>query len=86
LLYTVKSTGNAWLARIRAKSGCTWFISTFRSTRVTTDGTISTGVRRSSYHRLPKARVASNDAESQWGKSSGATSSIDKPAGISISM
>jgi hypothetical protein len=57
-------TGNGWLARMRAKSGCSWLIRTFRSTRATTEGTSSTGVRLSSYHRSPKARDASNVGES----------------------
>src|SRR5208283_4364301 len=79
-------TGMGWLARMRGKSVCSWLIRTFRSTFVTTEGTMSTGVRRSSYHWSPNDRAASNDGEFHRGRSSGVISSMDKPAGISVSI
>ena len=84
IVRTSQRTGNARLARMRAKSGCSWLMRTLHSTRVTTEGTIRTGVRRSSYHRSPKARAVSNERESHCGTSSSVISSRDKPAGIWI--
>ena len=68
-------------ALMRPKSRWRALITTFRSTRATTDGTRSTALRPVAYHACPNARAALPSARCQSGRWSGVTNLVRHTCG-----